>query len=264
MQRLVRLDNLRGMDPITLEVTITDVLRRPFAQIETGTLCDLLALAEWEGAPKGLTKALAGFQERIFFEIGDLPDGEVWTEFVSVLSALDAGQVPQSLRDHLAVAADAEGRNPASARALQPLQATWAEAPPEPFNLGDKGARVEKHRVMNRPEPLGNRKSIRVADDKPKRRRSTTGGAKRTATPKPPTMDTDKLDFLVQTCLEKLGRYSSNGLSEAVLVVGVRKQVEDDYPGTTGPDVMTALKHLEAIGKAKKSAGRWSVPLRWD
>jgi len=253
------------MDPITLEVTITDVLRRPFAQIEMGTLCDLLALAESPEAPKGLGKALAGFEERMFHEIGDLPDGRVWTELMDSLSSLPAESIPARLRAHLTAVAAAEGRAPESARVVQAAQEQWEATPPSVFTLGTQGARVEKHRVMNKPEPLGNRKSIRVAEDKPKRtRKASTAKPKRTATPKPIPMDIAKLDFIVQVCLDKLGQYSSNGLSESVLVVGVRKAVEGEYPNTTGPDVKLALKHLETLGKARKSAGRWSVPLRWD
>jgi len=271
VQRQVSLGKLRGLDPVTLEVTITEALRRPMGQLDAAALVDLLALAEVDEPPPRLRRDLASFKERMEREITDLPDGHVWQEFVDELAKLEPERVSASLRSLLSEVARAEGRVGNTAEALAPLEEAWDETPPAPFEISGQKRRVEKHEVMNSSQPLMSKRSIGIASDKPKkkrRRRGTgTGGGSgapnRRAVPKKAPIDTEKLDFLVQTCMERLSRYKERGLAEPVLVVGVRKKAEDTYPGTSGQDVQAALKHLEESGQVKRSAGRWMVRERW-
>ena len=274
MQRQLSLGNLRGKDPVTLEVTVTEALRRPMSQLDPETLVDLMALAEAEDAPSRLKKDLAAFDERMAREITDLPDGHVWIEFMDALSNLEPERIGQRLRTLLSEVARQEHRVGHTLEAIAPLEEQWAEVPAEDFEIAGKARKVEKHEVMNSSEPLMSKRSIRIANDgkKKKRKRRSGGGAGRSsgssapnrrAAPKQTPMDIDKLEFLVQTCLARLSKYKENGLAEPVLLVGVRKQAEGEYPGTSGRDVQAALKHLEQTGKVKRSAGRWQVKQRW-
>ena len=271
MQRQVSLGKLRGLDPVTLEVTITEALRRPMGQLDAASLVDLLALAEHEEPPARLRPDLALFKERIEREISDLPDGHVWQEFLDELARLDAERIAEGTRELLSTVARAEGRAAATAEALAPLEEVWEEIPAEPFEMSGQKRRVEKHEVMNTSESITNRKGIGIAREKPKKARrsggavrSGSGGApNRRAAPRANPVDKEKLDFLVQTCLERLNRYKEAGLAENILIVGVRKKAEEQFPGTSGQDVQAALKHLEDIGRAKRSAGRWLIKGRW-
>lgn len=269
MQRRVSLGKLRGQDPITLEVTITEALRRPMSQLDAAALVDLLALAESPDAPKARRRDLAAFKQRMEHEVGDLPDGHVWNDLIEEIAELEPARVSAETRALFSRVARAEGRLPSSAEALAPLEAAWAEQEPVPFPVGGNATKVEKHRVMNQSEPLTNRKGIGIASKKKKtpRRRSVgtgnSGAPNRRAAPPNNPIDIDKLEYLVQLCMERLSRYGDKGLGESILMVGVRKKAEGEYPTTSGKDVQAALEHLEGQGKIKKSAGRWMVKPRW-
>lgn len=268
MQHRVGIGNLRGMDPITLEVTITEALRRPLPQLEVAALVDLYALAESDAPSKPLKRDLEQFRSRIDREIADLPDGSVWTAFVGELERLEPQRISAGFRVLLSDLVSQEGRAPSSRATLAPLQGVWAEIPAEPFVVGGGSARVEKHEVMNRSEPLTNRRGIGISESKPKKQRRSRAASGGSSKPKkivvpPKTIDLEKLAFLSERCMERLAKYRDKGLAEQILVVGVRKQAEESFPDTSSRDVVETLKHMEKQGKVKKSAGRWMVKPRW-
>ncbi|MEC7949435.1 MAG: hypothetical protein VX265_17840, partial [Myxococcota bacterium] len=93
-------EGLRKADPGTLEVLVAEVLRRPLGQIEPGTLMDLLALAEVPDQIGGqLAKEFTAFQDQMFREIGDLPDGPPLADFCGELGGLDAARIPANVRE---------------------------------------------------------------------------------------------------------------------------------------------------------------------
>lgn len=251
MQHRVQLDNLRGMDPVMLEVTITDALRKPVGQLEPVTLADLLALAESDDAPDGLKGELTRFQERIGREIADIPDGTSWAEFVGEMRALDATRVPAWLRATIASEASREGRAAATVTIANEAAQAWAEVEPEPFRLGSRAAPVTRTKTAAKG----------TSASTPKRARSTT--TRRSTARAPAPIDEARQQFLIQKCLERLAQYEERGLAEQILLVGIRKQAEDTYPDVRGTEVIGALKTMEDRGMVRKSAKRWILERRW-
>ncbi len=257
MQRRVRLDNLRGMDPITLEVTVTDALRRPLGQLEPATLVDLLALGD-AGLPPSLAAAAARFRDRIAREIADIPDGTPWASFLEELREVPAARVPTWLRDVLAAQAEREDRPPSWGHKAAAIVAEWAAVPPEPFALGTRGVRVARATAAPPPETTDGR-----APRLPKAARAAASPA----APKPRrpvrVVDEERAQRVTQLLQERLARYAEGGLAETVLMIGVRKQAQEDDPAVSVADVTAALKELEARGVVRRSAGRVFLARRW-
>ncbi len=267
MHRRVQLDNLRGMDPVTLEVTITDALRRPMSQLAPETLADLVALADSEVAPKALRSELERFLDRVGREIADVPDGPAWSALLDELGTVPAERMPAWLRDRVHEEAHREGRVPRTAEATEEATAHWATTEPVPFALGSRGAKVERSTRAARPRVAGSisgRRAIGKAGDKPPRAGGGSGGGgqRRIKAPRA-TVDEATLDLLIQTCTERLSSYGENGLGEQVLMVGIRKQLEDRVPDIQGRDVLKALEMMQERGLARRSAGRWKLERRW-
>lgn len=255
VQRRVRLDNLRGMDPVTLEVTVTDALRRPLGQLEPATLLDLLALAD-AALPPSLMGAAERFRDRIAREITDIPDGPPWVTFLAELGEVTAARVPAWLRERIADEATRETRPPISGRQAEPLLASWVDLPPEPFALGNRGVRVARAAAPPPPD----------APPEPRARRAP-GEPRPAAAPKPkrvaPVLDEERAQLLIQIVQERLARSNDGGLSEAILLISARKQAQATDPAVGQADVTAAIRTLEARGVVKRSAGRVSLVHRW-
>jgi hypothetical protein len=255
VQRRVRLDNLRGMDPVTLEVTVTDALRRPLGQLEPATLVDLLALGDAD-LPPSLNAAASRFRDRIAREITDIPDGPPWVAFPSKLGEVNIVRVPTWLRERIAEEATRETRPPISGRQAEPLLASWVDLPPEPFALGNRGVRVARAAAAPAPD----------APQEPRARRAA-GEPRAAAAPKPkrvaPVLDEERAQRLIQIVQERLAHSNDGGLSEAILLISVRKQAQVTDPAVSPADVTAAIRALEARGVVKRSAGRVSLSRRW-
>lgn len=247
LQRRVHLDNLRGMDPVTLEVTITDAIRKPMAQLTPVTLADLVALAESDNAPKSLRAGLDRMLDRMGREIADVPDGAQWVELVQEVTSLDAARIPGWLRTHLVEEGHREGRDPASAEVVDEAAQGWEGTDPKPFEIGSGSAPMIRSTKAAKPSAASRSK-------KPVTRRAT-----RKADP----VDEAMLEHIVQVCTDRLSRYTERGLAEQVLLVGIRKQVQSEHPHVRGTHVLAALKEMEDRGVVRKSAGRWILLRKW-
>lgn len=235
------------MDPVTLEVTITDAIRKPMAQLTPVTLADLIALAESDKAPKSLRAGLDRMLDRMGREISDVPDGPPWAEFVGEVSSLDAERVPGWLRTHLVEEGSREGRDPASAALVAKAAEGWEDTEPKAFDVGAGSAPMIRSTKAAKP-------SAQSRSKKPVTRRATR---------KPDPVDEALIDHLIQVCSDRLSRYTERGLAEQVLMVGIRKQVQAEHPQVRGSHVLAALKEMEDRGLLRKSAGRWILLRKW-
>ncbi|TVQ90108.1 MAG: hypothetical protein EA397_14250 [Deltaproteobacteria bacterium] len=249
MHRRVRLDNLRGMDPVTLEVTITDVLRKPMGQIEPITLVDLLALATAE-LPASLRPAIRRFCDRIAREIADIPDGASWSAFLAEIDELPPERIPPWLREQLQLEAAREDRPPVSIERLQASLERWSAVAPEPFNLGTRGIKVAR------------RAAAPPASSAPPKRRSRASSGPRASTssrsraPKQ-AEDPERQLLISQTVQERLAKYAAKGLAEFALLKSVPMQIASEQPGVTGAEVLAVLRDLEGKGIVRRTSGRW-------
>jgi len=235
------------MDPVTLQVTVADALGRPMRQIEPASLVDLMALAEVEGLPGSTNRDLDVFVDRVGKEMGDIPSGASWTEFVGDFSPLTAASIPANFRAFFEAQIGERGED--AAKDAAPILTVWADAAPDPFVVGEVEAKVE--RATKTATPRG-------ATDK-------KGGGK--ATKKRATrvkeVDPVRERFIRDLCMERLRGYLENGLKETILVTGVSFSARKSYPNVTGPEVLGALKRLESEGLARRTAGRWLMERIW-
>ena len=194
MERRTQLPKLQGMDPVTLQVTIADALRRPMRQLEPTTLVELLSLSEAEGLDSHLVKDLVTFQKRIAQEMGDIPDGTSWTEFIADIGGLAANTVPASMRSMMLHQKESPSRSQESVELAGNLLEQWSAVPPEVFVLGTGEAKIQ--RSTRTAKPRGGGESGKTRRSKPKR----------IARPKV-EVDPARLRMLRGLCMERLGGY---------------------------------------------------------
>lgn len=242
------------MDPVTLEVTITDALRRPLGQIDPITLADLLALVSAD-IPAQLKPAVRRFCDRIAREIGDIPDGPPWATFLAELDELPPERVPVWLREQVQIQGAREDRLPASKERAGESLDRWAGVEPEPFTLGSRGVKVARGGTPPpKPSDSLSRKARQAARSRPE---SSSSPKPRRARSSSATVDPEREQLISQLVQERLAKYAANGLAELVLVVGIPKQAAGEQPGITGAEVLATLKDLESKGLIRRSGKRW-------
>ena len=262
--RRVHLESLRGLDPVTLDITISDVLRRPVAQLAPPTLCDLLAVAEVREELNGpIRRSLESFAQRVARSVLDIPDGGAWKEFIDELAEVEGPNAPASLRDILRSEVERGTRDAKATQLAESLLDTWNEHEPEAWHFGKGTAKIQ------RPEPA----------EAPVRRRRVSGGAARssragatgtssrparTARPKKvQIVDQERVDFLKQMCVERLATYAGKGLAPNILVAGVQHRARSTYTDLQPSEVHDALKRLEQDGRIELRAKRWVLTRQW-
>jgi hypothetical protein len=248
VHRRVRLDNLRGMDPITLEVTITDVVRRPMGQIDPVTLVDLIAMGEAD-LPAGLRTMLIRFRDRIARDISDIPEGTSFKEFLDEIEALPAQRVPAWFRERLMFEATREDRHPKSGALAKELIDKLNVHAPEPFVIGHRGVKVAK--AVHAAAPSETAKRVAPAKSREARQ------PKKVRT----NIDVEREQMIQSVIVEKLAARKEAGLDEKVLLLSVRKQAGED--NVTGSDIVGVLKVLESRGLVRRTSGRWVLDRRW-
>jgi len=249
----VPVQDLRGSDSTLLEVQVPDLWKLPIGQVHLLNLLDLFELYSTEGAPKGLRTGLQAFFDRSSREIRDLPKGGSYDAWVAELAAVDAGRIPQVIRDLLVEEAERRDHGP-----TRELLAALAEQPPEAFAIGDRKAKVQRAEAVSRKkrsvEPSAAPSEKGGAKAKAKSSRSRSPNLGRVSSP---VLDVDRHKFLQQLALQRLAGTSDKGLMEAVLVAGIRHLAKSEYTDVTPKQVKDALKGLKEDGRVRYSAGRW-------
>lgn len=248
MQRF-HIQDLRSMSAVAMDINIQDLLRRPLAQIDPRTLADLFALAVAEGVPKGTQKGIVAFTERMINEIADLPVGDGFQGFINELLAIDAGQIPQGLRDAVATEASNEERPVPDCEKASAAVAAWADVPPDA--------------VAVKAEPAPEEVRVQKVSAAPSRG-STTSKRRPAAKRRPkPVVDEARVEFIQEAVFDRLSGYSDSGLLQAVLVAGVMHQAKQaGYSDIAPYEVLAVLRKLKDQQRVRHSAGRWSRSLR--
>lgn len=252
---------LRGKDPTTLEVILMDALMLNVSRISTTDLVDMFALAVSESIPKQLQRDLANFAKRIENEVADLPDNGQLRDIVIELQDMPAERVTERFRALLARESERETRSKPERVLLGSLVSSFEGNEPEPFPIGAGRPKITKT-DHSQQRPSASRTSAP---------RGTRAGSGRKRSSSAPTRtvnvntvaDPEQTRWLRRTLLERLAGYSESGLSEVVLVAGVKHAARNDYPHMTPKEVTNVLKDLKESGQVRYSAGRWSLPGRW-
>jgi hypothetical protein len=252
--RPVHLDNLRRVDPITLEILVQDALRRPITQLSGVTLASLCALTEVEELPKALRKALLAFNDRTGQELADLPDGGALDAELAELEPLPATEIPAALRQHIDREANAMHRSEAARKRLNALLESWLGVDPEPVTLGRGRPVIQKSQSVGHPEEP-RRRAPAARETSPRTPKEDKPTAPRAAPVR--YVDEARQRWIQEQILERLSSYLEHGLLEDVLVAGVRHRARATYPDLTSNEVVSFLKDLQNSGRARVSAGRW-------
>ena len=247
MERRLKLQGLRGMDPITLQVTIADAIRRPMRQLEPTALMELMALAGASGVEPKIAKDMVAFAARIAKEVSDIPEGSSWVEFLSEIGEVAPAMTPDLFRNLLKKELEARGDTDVSAAEV--VLGAWDGVEAAEFVVGTGEANIQR--------------STRVA--KPRGGGENTPTPRRTAKRISRTKEVDPIrqKFIRDICVERLQGYLENGLSEKILVTGVSFTARKTYKNISPAEVVAVLKTLEDEGLAKRSAGRWTLGRVW-
>lgn len=252
MTRRLHLE-LRHADPVTLEILVSEPLRRPIGQLSAATVADMVALSEVELPNKALHKQLVAFTERMAREVADLPNGEPIESWLAELAAVDPARVPEPLRRAIAAEAQRDGRDAAVRVRAQQLLDGFAATPAAPVVLGSGKPSIQRMRT----EPVIP-EQLRRAPAGARAPREARERAPKPARPAPTrTIDIDRHNRIVELCLERLDDYREQGLKEDVLVAGVKHRARNEYPDLTPAEITGVLRELAATGRVKQSAGRW-------
>jgi hypothetical protein len=231
--RRVTVTGLRGADVATLRVLTQDLLTLPLNQIEASTLCDLFAISEvGEGMPAELVSDLEAFRASRIRELRDILDGEPLNEFVQSLSALNADQVPSTLR---AAVTGLSVDRPESGDAMGAFA--------EHIGSTDPAAVIVRAPVAEAPsqaeEAATKRKPAKKA---PKKKKASTA------------KDPARAEWIEEYTVSRIRNYET-GLKEAILVGGTRHKAP--WSDVTDREVRSVLRRLAREGKLRFSAGRW-------
>lgn len=237
--------NIRGMDPITLQVSIADAVKKPIRQLEPVSVLDLMALGEACGDHKDLAKVLQGFPQRLAKEVREIPDGSVWRDLVADFGAIDAERVPDSFRSLFR--SEVTERGEPVAEAVPAILARWTEVPASVFPISDNNANIERRTRTAKPAGGGGAK----------------GGPRKPRVAKKKEVDPVRQKFLRNLCLERLRGYTENGLSEKILVTGIAFAARGTYQNVSPAEVVAVMRILEKDGIARRTAGRWILGRVW-
>ncbi len=263
MNRSAPVVPLRGSAVSLLQVQIPEMLRRPIGQVALVNVMDLIELSATDGRPKPLDKQLQTFVGGIRRQVTDIPKGRSWEMFLEDLEELPPEHVPHAFRAMLAE--ESEFRPDTRTRVAELLE-RWSTVEPLPFDVGTRAVRIqkaemEKPRVATEPSAAPRERAPREPGAaKPRAEKAASAAGSRAK----PVLDTERHDYVVQQCVERLARCSSDrGLAENVLVAGVRHAGKDQYPDLTPIEITTVLKQLKDANRVRYSAGRWSIPTRF-
>ncbi|MCO4743651.1 MAG: hypothetical protein KC912_02610 [Proteobacteria bacterium] len=252
----LNLGALRGMDALTLEITIQDALRRPLSGVEPSTLADLMALGESDVLSASVRPGLDTFVGRMPSEISDLPSTG-FASLVHELNALGAARIPETLRGAVLSELGRDSRMNEQ-RDLSVIVKSWADIEATPFEISAQAPRVARAPEARRNDARfqGARTAPRGEPATKTKRASKTPQARSLDLSSSTDLDRDR--YLEQACQERLVGVSEKGLLEAVLIAGVRHGARSRYPELGGHEVKSALQRLLKRGAARFSAGRWS------
>ncbi|MBA2321401.1 MAG: hypothetical protein H0V89_09615 [Deltaproteobacteria bacterium] len=237
-----------------LEVQSQDLLRRPLAQIEPPNVLDLIALHELPESPKALKNALAAFVQRVSGEIVDIPGGKPWLDFLEEFAVINGKHVPETFRACIAREAErGEARAPERTRAVV---AHWALEEPLPFLLGAANTRFV---TVHHPPPASSPNASSPRERAPRAERAAAAPKPKAAT----TDDSERRQWITDMVLERVAEAPEAGLSEPVLLAGVKHRAKDLFPTLVPADVLSVLRELKAAGRIRGSAGRWASIRRW-
>lgn len=273
MEGKVRLEGLRTAHPMTVEILVKEVFRRPVRQIDVQTLADVVAVSEIDTFSKATLKGLSDFMARARAEIADLPNGQPMREFVAGLAEVEPSRASMALRAMMEEEGARETRSPAIKDSIAEMLAVWSEGEPHPVSLGVAAPRV----VRGAAEPLRDKRiGGKVEDPAPETPRQRAAASRsssssssdrvnknaNSARPPKPSADPERDQWIRQQVMAKLGS-SSSGLAEVVLIAGIVHVAKDRWPGVTMNEVKAVLQTMKTVGAARSSAGRWSSGKRW-
>lgn len=250
--------NLRGLDLTSLEIQIQDMVSKPLGQIALVNVADLFALAEMTDLPARISKRLPGYTGNVARAMADVPNGASFQAVLEELSQIPAAQVPETFRAMLVAESLRVGRTETERIRLGELIEQWAATEPAVWRPAE--AKAAAPRVMRAPmaEPAPERASraVQAAEATVSAARQRASGAPAKAGP---AVDLARVQWILDTTLERLANGGESGLAEAVVVAGITHRAKGRYDDLKPQEIRDALRELLKRGRARTSAGRWKL-----
>lgn len=259
MRQGVAVQKLRGKDPLTLELLVTEMMVRPLGQISVLNVADLFALNESSQVPYDLEPRLRRFCARMVTEIADLPNGSVFAAFVKGIADCEQGRIPKALRTVMSDEASKPSRGASERSLVAELEQLWLDAVPLEFEVGDRSMAPVVVKTEEKAPGTRTPRGSRSTKGSTSGRTRSASRASETTSRRVVVSDPARDAWTEQTCIERLASAKSKGLLEAVVMAGVKRRAKGSYPDLSNEDVKAALRRLERAGTVRTSAGRWII-----
>lgn len=255
MRTRAPIQDLRGTDPLTLEIQIGDLVNKPIGALAPANVADLFALSELETQPAGIRHRIKPFPGRMAIELADMP-AAAFVAFLEALGACEPSRIPASLRVVLLAETERDGRTEAEKGHVHALAEAWETADPEPFELAGASAGPAVRRAPAR-APAEPRKA--------RAPRAAKGDGASGDAPKKPRVrrdmpDEDRAAWIREQVIERLARTRGGALNQPVLIAAIKHRARERFPDMTPKQITVVMTKLLDDGILRRVATRWSLP----
>lgn len=262
LRRRVPTQVLRGVDAITLEILIGDLVEKPLGQVDPVNVADLFALYECPDVPVNARRRMSTYQGRISTEIADIPSGPELANAVEEWKAVPADRLPESLRQVFREEADKPKRSFRDRQLLLELIAQWDGIDAEAFVVSKQMPPVAKVRAAPGETAAPRVQKLKSSEPVEASPRKRAPAAKASTAKAQPVEDPKRRAWVREVAYQRLAHAPEQGLMEEVLVVGIKHRARERYPELLRPDILSVLREMAKHGQVRTSAGRWMLQVR--
>jgi hypothetical protein len=263
LRRRVPTQVLRGVDAVTLEILIGDLVEKPLGQVAPANIADLWALVENPDAPVNIRRRMANWHQRMSVEIADIPNIDILAT-AEEWKAVEAPRVPETLRQIWRDELEKPKRGAREKQAIADLVAAWDETAPESFVIAAPRPATKAAPRQSAAEPRAAAPRIQkipAAAPTEAAPRARSAGVASTPRPKPEE-DPARNQWVREVAFNRLAHAPEQGLMEEVLVVGIKHRARDHFPNLQKGDILAVLREMMRLGQVRTSAGRWMIQVR--
>jgi hypothetical protein len=239
-------DGLREMPATLVAVQVDGILREHVERVAPRCVADLFAIDEL-GLPGQFGSMLRAFTGRVTRELRGL-QRERAAAFVDEVAALSAHDVPATLR---AVVAELPGGDA--------IAETWTATAPRPVTL-PVPAPVDRRAALNAPTRSVTPELARARRTHAPRPEAAPAATPKTPrAPRPAAVEDTRARWIREDVTRRMKDAPDSGVLEGLLVGGVQKRAEADWPDLRADDVLAVLRKMarENDPPVRTRGGRW-------
>ncbi|MEN9786069.1 MAG: hypothetical protein RLZZ299_1333 [Pseudomonadota bacterium] len=238
-------DGLREMPATLVAVQVDGILREHVERVMPRCVADLFAIDEL-GLPGQFGSLLRAFTGRVARELRGL-QRERAAAFVHEVAVLSAEDVPATLR---AVVAELPGGDA--------VAGTWASTPPRPVTLPVPAA-VDRRAALTAPTRSVTPELARARRTHAPRPEAAPAAPKAPRAPRAAAVEDTRAQWIREDVKRRMKDAPDTGVLESLLVGGVQKRAEADWPDLRAADVLVVLRSMTRGDRPmlRTRGGRW-------